>query len=472
MIILNSHGMGRGVQRYAKMATYEQAYSLERMSSGSRLNRAKDDAARLGVSENLDAASRSKRAALRNLEDAMSMTQTAEGGLGEIGNILKRARALAVQSSSEILSATERAYVQDEFAQAMEEVDSIANTSFYNSIPLLAYATVDVGLIVDVSASMLGELTEVKNEIANFVQTLDNAKLQAELGLASMGTDSTDNVTLLADLGSGDFDAELNNLGIFGSVLMDPYATLYQTSGVDDISGVDDPDAFSWRTGTKRKTLVMVTDTLRETSIYSTTKLQTATAMANAEVEVHTINRTIYNGVFDTIATLSGGALHDIGDNTGSGVAQSFQEIADALSDDYGATPLKVQSSHRAGASSLIEINLPVNATKSGLGLTTTSVATVADAQDAIGEIDAALDTVNEHRSTAAAASNQIQQAIDAETRAKSDLDRAGTEIVSADIASEAATAARQQAKAQATKAVRAQAIRLQRRVINSLLNE
>ena len=85
MIILHSHGVGRGLVQSAQNAATEPSKVLERLSTGSRLNHAKDDAARLGVHENLDAATRSKRAAIRNLEDAMSLTQTADGGLATVG---------------------------------------------------------------------------------------------------------------------------------------------------------------------------------------------------------------------------------------------------------------------------------------------------------------------------------------------------------------------------------------------------
>jgi len=473
MIILHSHGVGRGVKQTSRLATEEQKSSLERLSTGSRVNHAKDDAARLGVSENLEAASRSKRAAIRNIEDAMSMAQNADGGLETISNTLKQARVLAIQASSETLDATERAYVQEEFAGKVDTINDIANTTKYDTTPLLSYATVDVGLIVDVSQSMNGEITEVKNSIASFVSTLDSANLQAGLGLAEMGPDITDNVTRLADIDDGNFGAELNNLSIFGQVSMDPFASLFQTSGVDDFSGNDDPDAFNWREGTQRKTLVMITDTFRETSVYLTTKNLTAQAMQNAEVEVHTINRPIHNTTYyDTIASLSGGQNHDIGDSSGSGISGALQDIATSLSDDYGVTSIEVQASDKAGADSLIQLDLPVNATATGLGLTTASVATVEEAQTAIGEIDSALDTVSGYRSTIGAATNRLQKALDAETRAKSDIDHAGENITSADIATESAESVRQQTKAQASQAIMAQSARIQRLAIDSLLND
>ena len=471
MIILNSHGVGRGVNQNARSASADQQSALERLSTGSRLRHVNEDAARFGMSENLDASSRSKRAALRNLADASALVQTAESGLGEINNILKHARELAIQSASETLTNTERAYVQEEFAGAMQEIDNIAVTTEYNTIPLLAFSSIDVGLIVDVSNSMGGEIAEVKSSLTNFVTTLNNSNLATEIGLAAMGDDVLDGVERRADIADGTLGAELNNLAVIGAAQMDPYGTLYQTSGVDDISGTNDPDAFSWRAGTQQKTMVILTDTFRESSIYPANQALTAADMDSADIEVHTINRPIYNSYYNTLASVTGGQNYDIGDSTGSGIAQAMQDIADSLSEDYGTTSIQVQASDKAGASGLISIDIPLNATTSGIGLTTTSLATVADAQSAIGEIDDAMDVIGEYRSTTAATSLQIDQAMNLEFRSKSDIDRGGEQIRSADMASESAEAARNQAKSQATQSIMAQSVRIQRQAIDSLLN-
>jgi len=474
MIILHSHGVGRGVQAQSNTAADNQTNAMERLSTGSRINHAQEDAARLGLSDNLRAHSMSKRAALRNLQDGLSITQSAEGGLQGISEVLKRARTMAVQASSETLTSTERAYCQNEFARALEDIDDISKLTKYNDIPLLQYATVDVGLLVDVSNSMNGEISQVTAEINNFVATLGAAHLEAGLGLASMGPDIQDGITRLANIADGDFGAELSNLSIQGQLSMDPYAALMQASGASDFPGITDPDAFAWRDGAKQKALVVITDTFRETSLYSgfTGQAATATAMQNEEVEVHTINRPAHNSDYSPITSASGGSTHDIGDTSGSLVGQALTDIADSLSDEHGITALGVQSSHQSGTASVIEIDLPVNATVGGLGLTASSVATTEDARTAIGEIDDALTTVSGYRSIAAATGNRIQQAIDAETRAKADVDRAGEQIVSADIASETAEAARQQTKTQATQAIMAQSVRLQRLAIDSLLND
>lgn len=106
------------------------------LASGLRINHAGDDAAGLAVAENLDAASRSLVVAQRNANDGISVIQTAEGATGEVGNILKRMRELAVQSASETLADDERAYIQDEFTQLTAEVDRIANVTEFNGVAL------------------------------------------------------------------------------------------------------------------------------------------------------------------------------------------------------------------------------------------------------------------------------------------------------------------------------------------------
>jgi flagellin len=110
--------------------------TLGRVSSGLRINNASDDAAGLGVAENLQAAQRSLKAAQRNTNDGISVVQVAEGATSEVGSILKRMRELAVQSSSETLDNGERAYIQDEFEQLSGEVDRIANVTEFNGVAL------------------------------------------------------------------------------------------------------------------------------------------------------------------------------------------------------------------------------------------------------------------------------------------------------------------------------------------------
>lgn len=111
--------------------------TLERLSSGSRINHAGDDAAGLALSESLRAQLRGLGQAERNAQDGISLVQVAEGAMAEVSNILIRMRELGVQAASDTVGMQERKFMDVEFQQLMQEVDRIANSTEYNRVPLL-----------------------------------------------------------------------------------------------------------------------------------------------------------------------------------------------------------------------------------------------------------------------------------------------------------------------------------------------
>lgn len=124
-------------QRNLSINTEANSQSMEKLSSGFRINKAADDAAGLAVSEKLKADIRGLSAAKRNASDGVSLVQTAEGGLNEVGNILIRLRELAVQAASDTIGGTEREFLNKEFGQLKEEVTRITRTVEFNGTPLL-----------------------------------------------------------------------------------------------------------------------------------------------------------------------------------------------------------------------------------------------------------------------------------------------------------------------------------------------
>ena len=111
--------------------------TLEKLSSGERINRAGDDAAGLAISENLKATIRGLSQASRNAEDGISLVQIAEGSLAEVSSILIRLRELAVQAASDTIGSTERKFLNVEFEQLTSEIDRIANSTEFNGVHLL-----------------------------------------------------------------------------------------------------------------------------------------------------------------------------------------------------------------------------------------------------------------------------------------------------------------------------------------------
>ncbi|MBK7844914.1 MAG: flagellin FliC [Bdellovibrionales bacterium] len=112
--------------------------SLERLSSGFRINRAGDDAAGLAISENLRAQTRGLKQASRNAQDGISLVQVAEGGLNEVSSILIRLRELAVQAASDTIGPVERQFLNVEYDQLVSEVDRIADGTEFNGTQLLS----------------------------------------------------------------------------------------------------------------------------------------------------------------------------------------------------------------------------------------------------------------------------------------------------------------------------------------------
>ena len=115
--------------------------SLAKLSSGSRINKSADDAAGLAISENLKAQIRSTRQANRNANDGISLVQTAEGGLNEIGNIIVRLRELGIQAASDTVGDTERGFVNKEVSQLKNEMQRIAQVTTWGKTKLLDGST-------------------------------------------------------------------------------------------------------------------------------------------------------------------------------------------------------------------------------------------------------------------------------------------------------------------------------------------
>ena len=127
--------------------------AIERLSTGLRINNAADDAAGSAIASKMESQVRSLGVAIRNGHDAISMTQTAEGALGEMENILQRVRELAVQAGNDTLSASDRNAIQSEVDALTDEINSIASATNFNGVNLLDGSSTSVNFQVGVDAS-------------------------------------------------------------------------------------------------------------------------------------------------------------------------------------------------------------------------------------------------------------------------------------------------------------------------------
>jgi flagellin len=149
MTTINTNVMSMTAQRNLGTTSSSLATSMQRLSSGLRVNSAKDDAAGLAISERMNAQVRGLSVAARNANDGISLAQTAEGALGKVGDMLQRMRELAVQSANASNNSSDRTALQAEVTQLRSEIDRVAKTTSFNGTKLLdgtfANATFQVG---------------------------------------------------------------------------------------------------------------------------------------------------------------------------------------------------------------------------------------------------------------------------------------------------------------------------------------
>jgi len=137
MSVINTNINALAAQGSLSNVNKKLSMSMERLSTGMRINSAKDDAAGLAISNRMTSQIRGYAMAIRNSNDGISMTQTAEGALGQIGDILQRMRELSVQSSNGSNSAENRTAIQAEVSQLKAEINNIAKKTNHNDINLL-----------------------------------------------------------------------------------------------------------------------------------------------------------------------------------------------------------------------------------------------------------------------------------------------------------------------------------------------
>lgn len=154
------------------------ANTLARLSSGSRINKAGDDAAGLAISEKLKANIRGTQQASRNAGDGISMIQTAEGGLNEVSNILIRLRELSVQSASDTIGDQERKFSDLEFQQLTQEIERISTSTQFNGKQLLSGEG-------DTLDFQIGIMNDAKNDRLSYRPQDSNARAEA-LGVGGL----------------------------------------------------------------------------------------------------------------------------------------------------------------------------------------------------------------------------------------------------------------------------------------------
>ncbi len=147
---INTNVASVNAQRNLRGTNLDMRKAMERLSSGSRINRAGDDAAGLAISENLKAQIRGYNMAMRNSEDGISLVQVAEGGLNETSNILSRLRELGIQAASDTIGTAERGFLDVEYQSLLNEIERVSQATEFNNTKLLNGTTPAMDLQVGI----------------------------------------------------------------------------------------------------------------------------------------------------------------------------------------------------------------------------------------------------------------------------------------------------------------------------------
>ncbi len=143
MTVINTNTAALRAQNGSRVANQALQTAMERLSTGKRINSAKDDAAGLAIASSMTSQIRGMNQAIRNANDGISLAQTADGALNEVTNMLQRIRELAVQSASGTYSDDDRANLQAEVAELGAQIDDIVSNTKFNGVTVFGSSDVD-----------------------------------------------------------------------------------------------------------------------------------------------------------------------------------------------------------------------------------------------------------------------------------------------------------------------------------------
>ena len=231
--VINTNIASLNTQRNLNSSQAALATSIQRLSTGLRVNSAKDDAAGLAIAERMSAQVRGLNVAARNANDGVSLAQTAEGSLGKIGDMLQRMREISVQSSNATNSTTDRAALQNEVTQLKEEIDRVATSTSFNGTKLLdgsfTAARFQVGADAGESITVAG---------------ITNAQLAGMGVVTRASTQSSTAITDLTATVAGDLTVNGTDIGLLAAAGTTQERQAQVVDAVNRLSGTTGVGAF------------------------------------------------------------------------------------------------------------------------------------------------------------------------------------------------------------------------------------
>ena len=212
-LVINTNVASLNAQKNLAASQQALATNFSKLSSGMRINSAADDAAGLAISENMQAQTRSYAVAERNTNNAVSMAQVAESGLGQVSGILSRMRELAVQGSNGDLGSTDRDYLNTEFTALRGEISRLADSTKFNGKDLMAGAATNFDFQVGINNSAADKITLSFGGVTLANLGIDSSTVDGADATASLASiDSIDSAIATVSTQRASYGAAMNRL--------------------------------------------------------------------------------------------------------------------------------------------------------------------------------------------------------------------------------------------------------------------
>jgi flagellin len=458
-LTVNTNIASLTAQRNLTGSQNELSTSLERLSSGLRINSAKDDAAGLAISERFTSQIKGLNQGARNANDGISLAQTAEGALKEVTNNLQRIRELAVQSANATNTASDRTALQAEVTALVSEIDRVAEKASFNGIKLLDGTFTSKAFQVGADKGDTISIASISSTRTSSMGAYKAASVTSSAitgAVAGTGDLTINSVDIKASVSDGVSTA--NALGSAKAVAtaINESGTGVTATATTALAG-QTADAASPDAGT-----VTINGVTTATVTFNTDAATTAGLVVdaiNAIAGSTGVSATLNSGKVDLSAS---DGRNIVGSITSS--AGTFDVAAAGLNASFAATTrgtvaLSSPSDIVVGDTALgFTAATTTAATVSGSSIATATVDSVVNSEAAIQAVDAALATVNSIRATLGATQSRFDSVVASVQTTAENLSASRSRIMDADFASETANLTKQQILQQSGIAMLAQA--------------
>jgi flagellin len=480
--VINTNVSSLNSQRNLSASQSQLNTSIQRLSSGMRINSAKDDAAGLAISDRMQSQIKGMTQATRNANDGVSMAQTAEGALSSSGDILQRVRELAVQSSNSSNSASDRKALQTEVTQLTSELNRIANTTEFNGQKLMDGSMGTANFQVGANAGQLISMTGSNFTTSTYGNNrLDASSMQAASG-ASNGV-AAGTMTINGSSGSKDVDVAAD------ATAKSTVAAINKVSGDTGVTATAKTEAnliadagksFTFEVKGDNTDVVKVSfsigtdDANGHAAAISAFNAQSAkTGITASYDDAGGLKLTHADGADINIKNVSSdaSATATIGAYDEDGAAIATPEVTETTGATVaGRIILDSENSFSVDDASGFSLDTGTDNGSSALkSVADLDISTFEGAQMAIKTADAALASVNSQRAQYGALQSRFESAISNLSSSTENLSASRSRIVDTDFASETANMTRGQILQQAGTSMLAQANSLPNGVLSLL---